>query len=240
MIAFCVFAVRLTVPDHYVIWLFLLFFSAAATGGIALYVLLDRATQRVQQVAVGHSHAPIDDKAAGLKGKRAPGQTMELRGIQWEIGPRGARLAPHWIITLICASVSAVVLASQLAFSGLSGYAPNYGALVFCFVCGVIALAVWTTVVRFRIDGPVVTIERPCFLFGRTVSFYLSEIERVDLTHFPHDRRYGKCLTIKLSGGRRIKYSEGDRVIAKVVRKLRLAIEGLQQDAHPLSDEAIR
>jgi len=239
-IAFGLFAIRTRIPDKYLLWLFIVFFAVSATVAFALYALLDRGTRRVLEVVFRSRERERSKKSASTTEGKTAGTKNDSGEFDWEIGPRGMGLIPHWACTLFFASLAAVVLASQVAPSRAPGYALNIGALIFCAVCAVITRLIWTTVVRFRIDGPVVTIERPYVLFGRRVSFDLTEIDQVDLTHWPHDRKYGKCITFTLHGGQRIKYSNADRVVGKVVRQLRLAIGSLGEVPHPLSDEAIR
>ncbi len=239
MIAFCIFLVRARIPDHYLVWLFILFLAVAATMGFALYGLIDIGTRRVREIVSLVTDETRPKKTVSPAAGRAPGAKEDLHGMEWETGPRGIALLPHWLSTLFFLSLAALVLASHLASARQPGAAANHGPAIFCLVSAVITLLIWATVVRFRISGQIVTVERPYAVFSRAVSFDLSEVEQVDVTHWPHDRKYGKCLAITLHGGRRIKYSEAGRVIGMVERQLRLAIERSREVPHPLSDEAV-
>lgn len=153
MLAFVIFAVRAPIPDHYLFWLFLIFFGAAATGGFILYRFLDRITRRVQEVASGLTGETRTKKVAGTKGGRAQATKRVFGESDWEVGPRGLALIPHWIATFFFVSLAAIVLGSQLAMSRLPGYSPNQGALWFCVVCAAMTLLIWQTVVRLRSRG---------------------------------------------------------------------------------------
>jgi len=158
--------------------------------------------------------------------------------MEWEIGPSGIGLFPHWLGTLVYLGLAAS-LASQVAWSRQRGDAGNGTSIIFCLASLAIPISIWASVVRFRINGQIVTVGRPYVPLPRAVSFSLSDIDQVDVTHLPHDRRYGKCLVITLLSGRRIKYSESGRVVDAVEQQLRSAIQRLRQVPHPLSDEAV-
>jgi hypothetical protein len=240
MIAFCVFAIRVPIPDPYLFWLFVVFFALLATGAFLLFRLLDRGTHRVENVVFPRGVRGPSQKSAGTA---KSGFSVVKKGtgeFHWEIGVRGLALIPHWIISCFFVSLGAILVCSQIARSRGPGDTQSAGAMMVCMICAVVTLLVWTTVVRFRIDGSIVTIERPFALLGRRVSFCLSEIDQVDLTHWAHDRRYGECLTFTLHDGKQIRYSNSNRVVGKIVRQLKLAIERSREVPHPLSDDAIR
>jgi hypothetical protein len=240
MIAFCIFAIRVRIPDQYLFWLFVVFFGGSALALVGIYGLLDWATQRVLEVVPGQKRARCTTSVAGKTGPSASFDEKQSRELPWEIGAKGIGLVPHWIATILVVALAAVVGASGMGLNQRAGDHASYSSMVFCVACGLIVVSIWTTVVRLRIDGPVVTVERPYALFQRRVSFDVSEIDQVDLKHFAHDRKHGQCLTISLRGGRRIKYSESEPVVDIVVGKLMLAISGSGKVSHPLSDEAIR
>ncbi len=242
IIAFVVLVGRGTIPNQQLGWHFIFFavFAVAGCVAIALHGLIDMRTRRVQKVVPLVTDATRPKKAGGPPEGGGPGAKKNFGEMEWEIGPRGEGLLPQWLGTLFFLSLAALALSLYIASSRGPGNAVSEGAITFCLVSALIPLLIWAAVVRFRISGPIVRLERPYSLFGRAVSFDLSEIDQVDVTHRPREGTAGKGLTITLQDGRQIEYCEADDVIDTVVRQLRLAIERSRQVPHPLSDDAIR
>jgi hypothetical protein len=243
MIAFAVFAVQVKITDRQLVVLLIVIVPVLAAAGLALFERIDARMRRVCEVTPLEGDEKRAKKLAGFPGRRGTATKKVLREMDWDIGPRGGWRSGPWKASLGLTGVAAVVFTLALVLMP-RGHQPAihfWTAVGWCIACVAIQIApLWTSVVRFRINGQIITIERPFSLFRRACSFYLSEIEEADVSHSPHDRKFGKCLTITLHGGRRIKYSDSDRVIGKVVRQLRLAIEESRQVPHPLSDESIR
>jgi hypothetical protein len=240
MIGFCVLVIHSRIADPYLIWIFIAFFVALAIVVTALYGLLDKATRRVQNVGSYKSGEGRIKKLLGARKRRELSSNEAIGHFEWEIGPRGAGLLPHWIGTLCLLGLAAAIIASQFAVPRPSRQPESGGWLAFSLLCVFASILIWMTVVRFRVDGQVVRIERPFALFGQAESFSLTEIKQVDVSHMPHDRRWGKCLKITLEGGRQIRFSESDRIIGKIAQNLQLAIERSHEAPHPLSDDAVR
>jgi len=238
--AFVVFAKGPRVPDSPIGGVLLLAVGLVVVFCLALYRVLDRLT------LVARTVAPTVPKPKGAKTSfkseidGRPGAKPGCDAMDCEIGPRGFGLVPYWAGSLVLLILAGVGLVATIRSSAQPDGGVRSGSTALCLITVMILPLVWARVVRFRIRGQIATIERPYSLYGRNVSFALDEIDQVDVSHWPHNRKYGECLTITLCDGQRIKYSEKRSIINKVERSLRLAIESSRQVPHPMSDEAVR
>ncbi len=240
MIAFRVLAIHTSDPNRYVFSLGILAFTAATTMALALSRLIDGGTRRVREVVSLVTKKGDVKKTLEVPAVQRQAVKTHFEEMAWETGPGGRWLLPCWLGTLGFLGLAACIFTSTIGTSRTGDSAEELCSTSFGVVFALLALHTWATLARFRINGQIVTIERPYALFGREVSFDLNEIDQVDVTHRPHDQTSGKGLTITLQDGRKIEYNEADEIIDAVERQLRLAIERSHPGPHPLSDEAVR
>jgi hypothetical protein len=240
-IAVLVVASQVNGGDSQIAAILILFVPVAMVAGIALFKVVDARTRRERLVTPLADSAKRAKKSVGSPGEWGTAAKPDRGQMDWQIGPGAPELLLRWLGTLFFLGVAAALgVAAHIASGQWPGRAGNEGVTTFCLVSAIMPLLIWASVVRFRVSGQIVTVERPFALFRRPVSFDLSEIDEVDVSHWPHDRKTGKCLKITLKDGRRVKYSQVEHVVDAVEERLRSAIELSRPVPHPLSDDAIR
>jgi hypothetical protein len=228
-------------PHQQPVWNYV--FPAVILGAGVLAVgssrLIDLLTRRVQEVVPSGTKETDLAKGKGTLAFGPLAAKQKFGHMEWEIGPSVKRLFFYWLSTFVLLTLATISVVSPAVWSLPPGGAGYEGATTIGIIFAVIPLLIWANVVRFRICGELVTLTRPYSLFNRAISFGLSEIDQVDVTHRPRTRPPGKGLTITLRDGRRIEFCEADDVVDAVAHHLRLAIEGPHECSHPLADEAV-